>query len=70
MTTPAVSRIRGLILVGSRYISFLGSLAAFILLAAIVFMPLGQLIFDYWTPKVQGVWQPAASGVKVTRGGR
>lgn len=70
MTAQAASRVNGWIVRGSYYIGYLGSIAVFVLAAAIVFMPLGHVILEYWTPKVQAIWQPSSQAVKVTRGGR
>jgi hypothetical protein len=40
------------------------------LLSAVLIMPLGHMVFDYWTPKVQGLLQPASPVVKTPGGKR
>lgn len=67
-TQAAVSRIHRWTGLLASWVGYLGAMAAFVLLGALLFMPLGHMIFDYWTPKVQGLWQPAAPAVRVMRG--
>jgi len=62
MATQAASSINRWITAIAHWIGYLGAVAAAVLFVAAVAMPVGHLIFEYWTPKVQGLWQqPAAS---------
>lgn len=70
MTAQAATRLHRLTGSVAYWTGYVGAIAVFVLAAAIVFMPLGHVIFEYWTPKVQAIWQPSSQAVKVMRGGR
>lgn len=60
MTTQAASKLDRLLAGSARWANLGSTLLVFLLLTLIVAMPLGTLILDYWTPKVQSVLgQPA-----------
>ena len=48
----------------SSWTVYAGGLALSLLLAAIVAMPVGQVILDYWQPKVQAMWQAPPPAIK------
>ncbi len=64
MTTQAMSRAHRLAASVAHWIGYAGALCAFLLLSMVLLMPLGHMVFDYWTPKVQSVWQPAPVATK------
>lgn len=43
------------------WVAHAGGIAGWLLVAAIVGMPLGQTMLDFWTPKVQSVLQVQVS---------
>lgn len=62
MATQAASTVNRWITITAAWIGYLGAMSAAVLIMAFVFMPVGHLIWDYWSPRVQSVWQqPAAS---------
>jgi hypothetical protein len=48
----------------SSWTAYAGGLALSIMLAAIIAMPVGQVILDYWQPKVQAMWQAPQPAIK------
>jgi ABC-type proline/glycine betaine transport system permease subunit len=59
MTTMAdiKAKARNYAAVLSSWVAHAGAVALSILLVAFVGMPIGQVIFDYWHPKAQTMWQ-------------
>jgi hypothetical protein len=53
------------------WVSYAGAIALSLMLAAAVAMPLGQVVFDYWSPKVAAlVVAPAPAKLEAPKKGK
>lgn len=68
MTTQAGSRLERYMGLTAYWVAYVGTLCIWLLLGAIVLVPIGTLIGEYWAPKLQGIWQP--SPAKIVRGSK
>lgn len=69
-TQAAVSVLRRWASIVVDSIVWLGLVSVLLLLTMTLIMPLGHMVFDYWTPKVQGLLQPTQPAAKILKGGR
>jgi hypothetical protein len=66
MTTMAdmLAKAKSHVAALSSWTAYAGGLALSLLLAAIVAMPVGQVILDYWQPRMQAMWQAPPPAIK------
>ncbi len=58
----AASRVERYAGITAYWVAYIGTLCIWFVLAAFLLMPLGTLVVDYWTPKIQALVQPAKGG--------
>jgi hypothetical protein len=64
IVSDMLAKARSYVAALSSWTAYAGGLALSIMLAAIVAMPVGQVILDYWQPKVQAMWQAPPPAIK------
>lgn len=68
MTQQAIPKIHRTIAAGSYWIGYVGTWAVSILAVLAIAMPIGTVIFDYWTPRVQSLLGQAPTKLEAKRG--
>lgn len=71
-TKMQVSKVHKHMAVGAYWISYAGTWALSLLAVMAIAAPLAQVVFDFWSPKLQSVWNggppPAAAKPEARRG--
>ncbi len=67
MTAQAMPKLQRYVAAGTYWVSYLGTWAISLLAVLAIAAPLAQVVFDYWTPRLQGLTAPAKQA-EVKRG--